>query len=94
MIPSAEQLTQAANELFIFEDWHNFGADYDKTLMAWHHNFIQNWDSLKSRYDTRFYRMWQYYLLACAGAFRTRDLQLWQIVFVKKGIEGGYISIR
>jgi cyclopropane-fatty-acyl-phospholipid synthase len=94
LIPSAEQLTQAVNGLFIFEDWHNFGAYYDKTLMAWHHNFAQNWDALKARYDERFYRMWTYYLLACAGAFRNRDLHLWQIVFVKKGIPGGYISIR
>ncbi|WP_420885326.1 cyclopropane fatty acyl phospholipid synthase [Candidatus Protochlamydia phocaeensis] len=94
MVPSAEQLTQAANGLFIFEDWHNFGAYYDKTLMAWHDNFVRNWDSLKAHYDERFYRMWTYYLLSCAGAFRSRDLQLWQIVFVKKGIPGGYISVR
>lgn len=93
-VPSAEQLTQAANGLFIFEDWHNFGADYDKTLMAWHHNFVKNWAPLKAHYDERFYRMWTYYLLACAGVFRARALQLWQIVFVKKGIPGGYTSIR
>lgn len=92
--PSAEQLTAAANGLFIFEDWHNFGADYDKTLMAWYQNFVKHWDSLKVHYDERFYRMWTYYLLACAGAFRCRDLQLWQIVFVKKGLTGGYLSIR
>jgi cyclopropane-fatty-acyl-phospholipid synthase len=93
-IPSAEQLAEAANALFILEDWHNFGADYDKTLMAWYHHFIQNWDTLKTQYDERFYRMWTYYLLACAGAFRARALQLWQLVFVKEGVPGGYISIR
>lgn len=93
-IPSAEQLTEAANGLFILEDWHNFGADYDKTLMAWHHNFDQNWSALKEHYDERFYRMWTYYLLSCAGVFRARMLQLWQIVFVKEGIPGGYLSIR
>ena len=93
-LPSAEQLTRAANGLFIFEDWHNFSADYDKTLMAWHRNFITHWDELKSNYDQRFFRMWSYYLLACAGGFRSREMQLWQIVFVKKGIPGGYVSIR
>lgn len=93
-VPSAEQLTKAANGLFIFEDWHNFGADYDKTLMAWHRNFVKHWDTLKDRYDESFYRMWNYYLLACAGGFRSRDLQLWQIVFVKQGIPGGYQSVR
>lgn len=94
MLPSAEQLTKAADSLFILEDWHNFGADYDKTLMAWHRNFVTHWDSLKEHYDERFYRMWNYYLLACAGGFRSRDLQLWQMVFVKTGAPGGYLSIR
>lgn len=93
-IPSAAQLSHAADGLFIFEDWHNFGADYDKTLMAWHANFVKHWDELKWNYDERFYRMWTYYLLECAGAFRARNLQLWQIVFVKEGLLGGYVSIR
>lgn len=93
-IPSAEQLTRAANGLFVLEDWHNFGADYDNTLMAWHSNFVKNWNQIRSNYDDRFYRIWTYYLLACAGAFRARMLQLWQMVFVKNGAPGGYISIR
>ncbi len=76
------------------EDWHNFGADYDKTLMAWHQNFVHHWDQLKGKYDERFYRMWRYYLLACAGAFRARKLQLWQIVLSPKGVPGGYLSVR
>ena len=63
---------------------------YDKTLMAWHSNFIENWNQLKDEYDERFYRMWIYYLLSCAGSFRSRRNQLWQIVFSKKGIKGGY----
>lgn len=93
-IPSAEQLIDASQDLFMFEDWHNFGSYYDQTLMAWYHNFVKNWDDLKNQYDERFYRMWVYYLLAFAGVFRARMLQLWQIIFVKKGIAGGYVSIR
>lgn len=94
MLPSAKQLSAAAEGLLVMEDWHNFGADYDKTLMAWHANFERHWDALKDRYDERFHRMWRYYLLACAGAFRARSNQLWQIVFSKDGIAGGYKSIR
>lgn len=45
-------------------------------------------------YDQRFFRMWAYYLLSCAGSFRARRNQLWQIVFSKKGLNGGYQSIR
>jgi cyclopropane-fatty-acyl-phospholipid synthase len=92
--PSAKQIMTASENIFIMEDWHSFGTDYDKTLMAWHHNFIANWDKLKDSYDQRFYRMWMYYLLCCAGAFRARKNQLWQIVFSEKGVPGGYQSIR
>jgi len=95
MLPSIAQLSKAAEGLFVIEDVHNFGADYDKTLMAWYNNFQNNWDKIKSNYDERFHRMWKYYLLSCAGAFRARNKnQLWQIVFSKKGLLGGYKSIR
>ena len=94
MLPSIEQIAQASQELFVMEDWHNFGTDYDKTLMAWYENFEKSWPRLKQNYGDRFYRMWKYYLLSCAGVFRARAIQLWQIVFSKSGILGGYTSIR
>lgn len=94
MLPSVKQVGGAIEKLFSLEDWHSFGADYDKTLMAWQHNFVTHWDELKNNYDDRFYRMWNYYLLSCAGAFRARDIQLWQIVLSKPGVLGGYQSIR
>lgn len=71
--------------LFVMEDWHNFGPDYDKTLLAWHDNFEKNWAKHKHAYDERFYRMWEFYLLSCAGAFRSRHINLWQITMTKQG---------
>ena len=96
MLPSPAHITMAIEGLFVMEDWHNFGTDYDKTLMAWYEKFNKNWDRIKQnrKYDQRFYRMWKYYLLSCAGAFRARSNQLWQIVFSKKGVPGGYESVR
>jgi cyclopropane-fatty-acyl-phospholipid synthase len=94
MLPSIRQLGSAIEGLFVMEDWHNFSADYDKTLLAWYTNFESHWDEIKSNYDERFHRMWVYYLLSCAGAFRARRNQLWQIVLSKKGVVGGYKSIR
>jgi cyclopropane-fatty-acyl-phospholipid synthase len=94
MLPSIKQLAGAIEGLFVMEDWHNFSADYDNTLMAWYRNLGENWGNLKARYDNRFRRMWEYYLLSCAGAFRARQNQLWQIVLSKKGLAGGYQSIR
>ena len=95
MLPSVAQLGKAIEGLFVMEDWHNFGADYDKTLMAWYEKFNANWEKLKNNYDERFYRMWKYFLLSSAGAFRARSKnQLWQIVLSKKGVVGGYKSVR
>ncbi len=94
MLPSAKQITSAAEGLFVLEDWHSFGQYYDKTLMTWYANFTQNWDKIAAMYDQKFYRMWTYYLLSCAGSFRARRNQLWQIVFSKKGIQGGYKIVR
>lgn len=94
MLPSIKQLAKASEDLFILEDLHNFSADYDKTLMAWYDNFERGWPELKNKYGDRFYRMWRYYLLSCAGSFRARKNQLWQIVYSKTGVPGGYKSVR
>jgi cyclopropane-fatty-acyl-phospholipid synthase len=94
MLPSIAQLGKAMEGLFVMEDWHNFGADYDKTVMAWYGNFRRSWESLRNKYDDVFYRMWEYFLLSSAGAFRARTNQLWQLVLSKKGILGGYVSVR
>jgi cyclopropane-fatty-acyl-phospholipid synthase len=85
MLPSIGQLGRAMNQLFVMEDWHNFGPDYDPTLMAWYRNFDSAWPSLTPDYDERFYRMWTFYLLSAAAGFRSRRQQLWQIVMSKKG---------
>ncbi|RLB85409.1 MAG: cyclopropane fatty acyl phospholipid synthase [Deltaproteobacteria bacterium] len=85
MLPSIAQIGKAMERLFVMEDWHNFGPDYDKTLMAWHDNFKKGWRKLSSKYGDRFYRMFIFYLLGCAGAFRSRSIQLWQIVMTKPG---------
>lgn len=94
MLPSAKQITDAAEGLFVLEDWHSFGPYYDQTLMAWYDNFTKNWDRIKGKYDKRFYRMWVYYLLSCAGSFRSRRNQLWQVVFSKKGIKDDFRQVR
>ena len=90
MLPSAKQISAAIENVFVLEDWHSFGADYDRTLMQWFRNFHESWNTLKDSCDERFYRMWKYYLLSCAGAFRARRNQLWQLVLSPEGALGGY----
>ncbi|MFP4674029.1 MAG: cyclopropane fatty acyl phospholipid synthase [Opitutales bacterium] len=89
-LPSIRQITETSESCFLLEDFHNIGADYDPTLMSWHRNFERHWPEFKDAYGERFRRMWRYYLLSCAGAFRARNIQLWQFVFSPKGVEGGY----
>lgn len=94
MLPSVAQIGTSVEGLFVLEDWHSFGAYYDNTLMAWFQNFDHAWPELQEKYGDRFYRMWKYYLLSCAGSFRSRRNQLWQIVLSKHGVPGGYQGVR
>jgi cyclopropane-fatty-acyl-phospholipid synthase len=89
-LPALGQIADAAENLFIVEDVHNFGADYDRTLMGWHARFEAAWPRFAERYGERFHRMWSYYLRACAGTFRARTTQLWQVVMSPEGVTGGY----
>ncbi|MCK9589489.1 MAG: cyclopropane fatty acyl phospholipid synthase [Terrimicrobiaceae bacterium] len=94
MLPSATQVAKAAEGELVLEDVQNFGADYDRTLLAWHKNFSESWGRFSGRYGETFRRMWRFYLLGCAGAFRARSLQLFQFLFSKGGIEGGCSPVR
>jgi cyclopropane-fatty-acyl-phospholipid synthase len=94
MLPSISQIGDAIEGLFVMEDWHNFGTDYDKTLLAWRDNFEQNWQQLSGRFDERFRRMWLFYLDSCAASFRARKNQLWQLVLSPAGVAGGYVAPR
>lgn len=93
-LPSIAQLSKAAENRFVLEDFHNIGPHYDKTLMAWHENYKKNWHKHKDKYPEMFERMWDYYLLCCAGTFRSRHIQLWQFVWSPQGITGGYETVR
>ena len=89
-VPTIARIAHAFDGLLVMEDWHNFGADYDRTLMAWHANFEAAWSRFAPRFGARFQRLWRYYLLTFAGVFRARALQLWQLVLTPHGRPGGY----
>jgi cyclopropane-fatty-acyl-phospholipid synthase len=94
VIPSLKQICKAFEKHFVLLDWHNFGYDYDRTLMEWLRKFKLAWPALKDQYDDRFYRMWEYYLNVCAASFRSGKNQLWQIVLTKPGANVNYKSLR
>lgn len=94
MLPSVAQIGHAVEGRFVMEDWHNFGAYYYNTLVAWFRNFDRRWPEIADKYGPIFYRMWKYYLLSCAGALKAREAQLWQIAFSRHGVPGGYQTVR
>lgn len=94
MMPYTGQIVKATEKSFVLQDWHNFGLYYDLTLMEWLKNFKSSWPFLRSKYGTRFYRMWEYYLCVCAASFRTGRNNLWQIVLTKPTFPTIYKSVR
>jgi cyclopropane-fatty-acyl-phospholipid synthase len=93
MLPSIRQISSSIERVFVMEDWHNFGADYDRTLMAWWENFDAAWPTLRDKYGDRFWRMWRFYLQVFAAMFRARNIHLWQVVLSPDGVRGGYRRI-
>ncbi len=94
MLPSMAQIAAAAERQWVVEDWHSFGPHYDQTLMAWSANFEASWPTISSQYSKHFRRMWRYYLASCAGSFRARKNQLWQVLMSKEGVRGGCREVR
>lgn len=93
-LPSLGEITSAVEGLFVVEDVHNFGAHYDRTLMAWNRNFQSHRGALAERHGERFCRMWEYYLLQNAAAFRCRHINVGQLVLTPDGLRGGYETVR
>jgi cyclopropane-fatty-acyl-phospholipid synthase len=93
-LPSMAQIARAAEPHWVVEDWHGFGTDYDRTLMCWYGNFERAWPEISAAYDERFHRMWKFWLLSSAAAFRARRSQLWQVVLSPGGVRGGYREVR
>lgn len=96
-IPSVLQIEQARRPYFhVMEDFHNLGVNYAKTLAAWWSNYLAAWGGSppKDPGDLVQFRQKQYYLQGCQGAFESRSLGVGQFVFSKRGIPGGYQSVR
>jgi cyclopropane-fatty-acyl-phospholipid synthase len=93
-LPKITELAAPCRDLFVMEDLHSFGQDYDRTLLEWAANFESGWKTLGGRYDESFRRRWRFYLLSCAALFRARLVQLYQIVYCKGGRAGGYAAVR
>ncbi|WP_206214901.1 MULTISPECIES: cyclopropane-fatty-acyl-phospholipid synthase [unclassified Desulfovibrio] len=93
-LPTLDAIVRACHGLFVLEDCHNLGADYDPTLMAWHERFEEGLSAGAFDLTEAEARMFRYYLLTCAAAFRCRDIELWQIILSPGGVAAGYDGVR
>jgi len=93
-VPSLKHVGDAYEDLMVLEHVENIGYDYAPTLLAWYDKLVRHWPELVAqdaqKYDERFLRIWQYYLLSCVAGFKARKIQLWQFAFGNEGVQGGY----
>ena len=63
---------------------HTFGQDYARTLELWQRRFQEAWPRVAEMgFDTRFKRMWEYYLAYCRAGFRVGFTDVVQLAVAK-----------
>lgn len=82
MLPSPAVFTSVARDRGLAVlDQKLFGADYDKTLLAWDRAFVAAWRNIEPLgFDARFKRMWRYYFHYCAIGFRSGRIDVCQFL--------------
>jgi cyclopropane-fatty-acyl-phospholipid synthase len=77
--PAALRAQAAAAGLAV-RSTHCFGADYAETLRRWNERFNQAWPDLQGAgFDTRFRRLWNFYLAYCEAGFRARTTDVMHV---------------
>ncbi|WP_419148855.1 class I SAM-dependent methyltransferase [Pseudoalteromonas 'SMAR'] len=82
-LPSVSEITQQIlrSTDMVVHELHDIGLHYARTLYDWRVRFEQAWPSLDSkRFDEQFYRLWQFYLCYCEGAFKRRAISAVHLV--------------
>ena len=63
-----------------------FGADYAETCKRWRETFLARKDQVMTLgFDTRFMRIWEFYLAYCEAAFAEGDISLMQFTLTHPG---------
>ncbi|MCA1909975.1 MAG: cyclopropane-fatty-acyl-phospholipid synthase family protein [Magnetospirillum sp.] len=82
MLPSPGALERQARQAGLnLSTTRCFGADYDRTLALWHQSFVEAWPGLQPLgFDTRFRRLWEFYMAYCRAGFRTGAIDVRHLV--------------
>ncbi|WP_298816369.1 cyclopropane-fatty-acyl-phospholipid synthase family protein [uncultured Roseibium sp.] len=85
MLPPPGRLREIGKSLGLdLEDQTIFGQDYARTLAEWRYSFRQAWPKIRPLgFDERFKRLWEFYLHYCEAGFRSGNIDVRQMVYVK-----------
>ncbi|MFZ1932757.1 MAG: cyclopropane-fatty-acyl-phospholipid synthase family protein [Thermoguttaceae bacterium] len=86
-VPSLRQMADIFEPSdFSILDIENLRLHYAKTLRNWLDRFEAAADRVAAMFDRRFVRIWRLYLAGSCAAFATGELQLFQVVFARPGL--------
>lgn len=85
MLPSPGRLVREIKETGLrFDGMEGFGQSYAQTLNRWNDRFQDAWDRIQTMgFDTRFKRMWEYYLAYCEAGFRAGSIDVNRVTLTK-----------
>lgn len=87
--PSLSQMMQIFEPFgFSVLDVENLRLHYAKTLEHWLQRYEANIDRVTQMFDPAFVRTWRLYLAGSLAAFRSGDMQLFQVSFNRSGHNG------
>ncbi len=81
MLPSATVFRRHVDRVGLhLVDSIEFGRDYSMTLRAWRQRFNDRWNDIACLgFDSRFQRMWDFYLASCAACFLAGTTDVMQV---------------
>lgn len=82
MLPSPAALTAQARAAGLdLTTTRRFGMDYERTLALWGDAFAASWPEIAPLgFDTRFRRLWDFYIAYCRAGFRTGAIDVCHVV--------------
>jgi cyclopropane-fatty-acyl-phospholipid synthase len=90
-LPTLREVLAAVLEPYGFSvlDVEDLRRHYVRTLEHWRERFERAAPAITAQFGERFTRIWRYYLVGAHAGFAAGYLQLFQVVFARRGWDGG-----
>ncbi|RWS23551.1 cyclopropane-fatty-acyl-phospholipid synthase-like protein [Leptotrombidium deliense] len=90
--PNMNQIVKYTEKLFVVEDWQNYGNHMAIASQQIYEKNKKLKIVLMKEFGEKMFNVWQIVFAISYALYRTRQSHVWQIIFSKSGIEGGYDS--